>query len=419
MLLDGNLKQFPLPEVLLFLGPRTGRLRLYDVPKYAMMDLDLSQGQAHSLHLGGIQLTEMNEIVAELSVIVETGDGRFEFLDEQVASVPREQPLLINDLVMAMVVQVDQKLSQKRAALLPEDANAEDAGKCMLLFHLPEGYTPLRERINHYVEIARAAAEINANEPAQALQSDAARGPLTAWSVDQIQKLLEEIELRRYLRTQTIYEYQPDGKWRPLCEEYFVSFEDLKRDRFPRLELAAPEHLFLELCRALDQNLLAELALHFETIAGRHVLFNLSVASIMGTVFAQFCRSVPKGQRSLIGFELHRGDLLQDFSQTLNAMMTLHREGFKVAIDSVTPNMANYINLAAFEADFIKINVSQDRAEQLADPAIREGLARVPKEKLIFFRCDNDRALAAGLAMGVSKFQGWLIDDAVQQGRGA
>jgi len=121
MLLDGNLKQFPLPEVLLFLGPRTGRLRLYDVPKYAMMDLDLSQGQAHSLHLGGIQLTEMNEIVAELSVIVETGDGRFEFLDEQVASVPREQPLLINDLVMAMVVQVDQKLSQKRAALLPED----------------------------------------------------------------------------------------------------------------------------------------------------------------------------------------------------------------------------------------------------------------------------------------------------------
>ena len=97
----------------------------------------------------------------------------------------------------------------------------------------------------------------------------------------------------------------------------------------------------------------------------------------------------------------------------------MHREGFKVAIDSVTPDMVNYLNLAAFDVDFIKINVSKDRAGLLADPAIREGLARIPKEKLIFFRCDNERALKAGLEMGVGKFQGWMIDDAVQQGKGA
>jgi EAL domain-containing protein (putative c-di-GMP-specific phosphodiesterase class I) len=299
------------------------------------------------------------------------------------------------------------------AALVPEDQANEEATKCVILFHLPEGYIPLRERINYYVGIARAAALVGQGEPSKALKSEAARGPLTAWSVDQIEKLLNEIELRRYVRTQSIHEYRPDGSWQPMWEEYFVSFEDLKREQFPKLDLVAPEHLFLALCRALDQTLLAELTEHFETIAKRRVFFNLAVSSVTSAVFARFCRGVPKDQRSLIGFELHRGDLLQDFSLTLSSMMTLHRENFKVALDGITPDMVNYLNLGAFEADFVKIDVSKDRADQLQDPAIRDTLTRIPKEKLIFFHCDNDRALAAGLSMGISKFQGWLIDDAI------
>jgi EAL domain-containing protein (putative c-di-GMP-specific phosphodiesterase class I) len=304
------------------------------------------------------------------------------------------------------------------SALLPDDKSAAESGKFLLIFHLPDGYTPVRERINYYVEMARTAAIIGSGEPAQALQSEDARGPLTAWSVDQIEKLLTEIDLRRYVRTQPIYEYQPDSSWKPIAEEYFVSFADLKRERFPRVELIQPENLFLELCRALDQRLLGELALHTDTIVGRPIHLNISVSSVMGPVFAQFSRAIVKSQRGQITFEIHRGDLLQDFGMTLNAMMMMHREGFKVAIDGVTPDMINFLNLAAFEADFIKVNVSQDRAQQLRDPVIRKGLQAIAKEKLIFFRCDNDQALSAGLELGCGRFQGWYIDDAVQQARG-
>jgi hypothetical protein len=305
------------------------------------------------------------------------------------------------------------------SAIVPEETGGEETGKFMIIFHLPDGYTPVRERINHYVEVVRTAAVLGANEPQKLLQTEAARGPLTAWSVDQIEKLITEIDLRRYVRTQFIYEYGADAKWRPMCEEHFVSFDDLKRERFPKLEPIQPEHLFLELCQSLDQRLLAELSLHFDIVADRKVHFNLSVASVMSSVFAQFCRAVPKDKRGLIGFELHRGDLLQDFTRTLDAMMTLHREGFKVAIDGVSPDLAQYLNLAAFEADYIKINVSKDRADMLKDPKIRACLDPLPKDKIIFYRCDNDRALAYGLEIGVSKFQGWLIDDAIQQGQGA
>lgn len=296
-------------------------------------------------------------------------------------------------------------------ALLPDKNPAEDTHKFMLVYHMPNDYTPVRERINYYIDIARAAAVTGAGEPAQALKSEAAHGPLTAWSVDQIEKLLHEIDVRRYVRTQPIYQYGADGKWQPIVQEYFVSFEDLRRERFPKVELITPENLFLEVCHALDHSLLAHLTQNFDAIAGRPINLNLAVASIANPIFAQFCYVVPRTQRHLIGFELHRGDLLQDFSLTLNAMMVLHREGFRVAIDSVTPDMVNYLNLASFEADYVKINVSKDRADQLADPAIRRGLSGIPADKLIFFRCDNDKALKAGLDLGVSKFQGWLIDD--------
>ena len=127
--------------------------------------------------------------------------------------------------------------------------------------------------------------------------------------------------------------------------------------------------MFLALCETLDQRLLTSLIEHHQTIAGRsRSILNLSVAAVMSATFAQFAHSVPREERGLIGFELHRGDLLQDFTRTLGAIDTLKQEGFKVALDSMTPDMARYMNLAAFDVDYIKINVSRDRAEQLAEP---------------------------------------------------
>ncbi len=277
---------------------------------------------------------------------------------------------------------------------------------------MPKDYTPLRERTNHYVEIAQTVSALGTGgTPAQVLKSEAARGELTAWSVDQIGKLLGEIDLRRYGRTQPIYRREPDGSWTAVCEEYFISFEDLRRERFPKLDLITPEHLFLALCEMLDQRLAGYNDGASRDDRNRPIHLNLSVRSIMGSAYAQFIHGIPRNKRGFIGFELHRGDLFQDFALTLAAIEVLRSEGFKIAIDSVTPDMIDYLNLASFDVDHIKINVSKDRAAQLDNPAVRKGLARIPAQKLIFFRCDNERALAAGIEMGVSQFQGWLIDD--------
>jgi EAL domain-containing protein (putative c-di-GMP-specific phosphodiesterase class I) len=303
-------------------------------------------------------------------------------------------------------------------AIMPGQQHAEDHGKFLLIYRMPMDYTRLRERTNHYVEVVRAASIGTEGPPSEALRSEAARGPLTAWSVDQIGKLLNDIDLRRYGRTQPIYRSLSANQWQIVAQEYYVSFEDLRRERFPKLEIVTPEHMFLALCELLDQRLLTALDQNRQSVAGRPTHLNLSINSVLGAAFTQFARNIPREQRKLICCEIHRGDLLQDFTRTLDALSALHAEGFLTALDSITPDMANYINLAAFDVDYIKINVSRDRAAQLIDPAIRKGLAALPPARLIFFRCDNDKALMVGRELGVTLFQGWLIDDDAQGKRG-
>jgi hypothetical protein len=120
MPLVGNLSEFPLPEVLLLIGSRTGRLRIYDMPDLSPVEMDLSESQAHGLHIGDYFLTERSQIVAELSFMVETGEGMFEFSAQPVVSVQRDEPLPISELVMLLVLHVDEKLAKQRALLAPQ-----------------------------------------------------------------------------------------------------------------------------------------------------------------------------------------------------------------------------------------------------------------------------------------------------------
>ena len=304
-------------------------------------------------------------------------------------------------------VSAGQSVLPRLTALMPE-------GKTdyVQTYTLPADYMVARERANTYVEMVQN--HTLPPESIQALHGDAARGPLTAWSLDQIGKLLGDISLSDYTRIQPIYRRNERGLWLAEREEHFIGFDDLRRDHFPKLDLVASQHLFLALCETLDQRLLLSLYKNHVPFAGQAITLNLSIATVIDSAFARFVVTMPQDQRAQIGFELQRGDLLQDFAQTLDAIKLLKQEGFTVILDGITPDLTPYLDLTAFGADFIKINVARDRTEQLTHPPIRQALARIPVESLIFFRCDSDAAITAGEELGVTLFQGWRIDERVR-----
>jgi len=307
---------------------------------------------------------------------------------------------------------------QAMMVTLPNGVAPGDVDKYVLRYHLPDDYALLRERANFYVDLSRTASVTeDENSPARLLKSEAARGPLSTWSLNQIERLIRDVDLCPFIRSQSIYAYQKDKSWQQLFDEAFIGLEEVKQTYFPHIDVTHPRHLFLELCQMLDRGLLTVLTQNYNSISDLSLSLNLTLPTVLGQEFAQFTHHVPRSARQHVGFEIHCGDLMQDFTQTLNSIATLRQEGFKIGIDGVTPDMLNYINFSRFDVDFIKINVSKEQVGTLKYPLIREGIAHAPREKLIFFHCDTEAAVNAGIDIGVTKFQGWLVDDLARKWR--
>jgi len=111
----GNLSEFPLPEVLLLIGARTGRLRLLDVPEFGVLEIDFFNGEVHTLYLGKRSLTDVEEVVEKLSAVVQAQGGMFEFKMHAVVPVARPQPLTAMQLVMSLVCHVDEQVARQQA----------------------------------------------------------------------------------------------------------------------------------------------------------------------------------------------------------------------------------------------------------------------------------------------------------------
>jgi hypothetical protein len=112
----GNLSEFPLPEVLLLIGARTGKLRLLDVPEFGMLEIDFFNGEVHSLHIGQRTLTEITDLIDKLSAVVQANGGMFEFKMHSIVPVPRPRPLTITQLVMSLVCHVDEQIARQQSA---------------------------------------------------------------------------------------------------------------------------------------------------------------------------------------------------------------------------------------------------------------------------------------------------------------
>lgn len=142
----GNLSEFPLPEVLLLIGTRTGRLRLLDVPEFGIMDVDFSNGEVQAMSLGTGVFTETDDLIDKLSAVVQAQGGMFEFRLVPVASVARGIPLRVSELVMSLVCHVDEQVAQRRAMPTPEQ-------RYVLVSPQPEIW--IEPELNHFFMTAR------------------------------------------------------------------------------------------------------------------------------------------------------------------------------------------------------------------------------------------------------------------------
>lgn len=342
-------------------------------------------------------------------------DAPAEQLKEIATQFPADLFLMSNGDIFAILPEADANraghfINTAQSLLFPN--GAPDGEQSIVTYNFPADYTPLRERANVYVELVRAIEVMGPMRQAEeALQAEDVRGPLTAWSLAQVEKLLTTIDIKRYVRTQPVYQQVARGVWERRFIDFFVSVIDLQRERFPRLVLDTPARLFLDLCCTLDRKLFQELSYQADNWKDRRITINMAAETVLSSVFAQFCHVLPKDRRPSVGFDIHRSDLFLNFTATRNAMTVLKEEGFMVGIDGIAPSALPYINFNLFNVDYYKISVPHERLHELKDRANTQALAALDRNKIIFNRCDSEEALRIGQSLGVTHYQGWLIDD--------
>ncbi|MGE3770301.1 MAG: EAL domain-containing protein [Bdellovibrionales bacterium] len=279
------------------------------------------------------------------------------------------------------------------------------------IFAMPDDYMPLRERINYYIGIAKDLEENVADDPERNLQSDAVQGPLTAYALSEIERLLESLDIRRYHRAQRVYEKQTDGSFKTYYEENFISTTELQQDKFPRLDLRGSGRLFAELSSQMDRRMLAHLLRVTDQWQGRSIGLNLSARTVLSSTFAQFCHVVVGAARQHVTFEIHISDLFHDLPTFENALTTLRNEGFRVVIDGLRPDMLPLLRLEALSVEGYKISVRKDMLPFINQPLVLQAVRQLLPAKVIFMHCETQQAMDIGAALGITHFQGFYIDD--------
>ena len=143
----GNLSEFPLPEVLLLIGQRTGRLRLLDVPEFGVLDLDVSNGAVQTMHIGSDLVTEARKMVEKLGAIVITQSGMFEFRLVPVSITNQPQALSIHDLAMKLVCHVDEQTRRRQL-----DASSRQLHRLVV----PQPEIWMEPELDRFLETARS-----------------------------------------------------------------------------------------------------------------------------------------------------------------------------------------------------------------------------------------------------------------------
>jgi hypothetical protein len=288
-----------------------------------------------------------------------------------------------------------------------------DLGQLVHSYNVPGGYGDLRQRANDYLEVAvaRAAASPCAAALAPAGVLAELEGPLSARVVGHLEDAVEDLDIGRYLRSQTVYRAGADGSWLPFYCEYFTGMADLHRENFPKVQLLGRRRMFHEFCQCLDEKMLSGIGTQRGVAANDGAIgINLGIKSVSGPLLSTLGRATARVARSSVVVELDVLLLLEDVAASRRATDMLREEGYRIAVDGVTLDLLGYISPERFDADFFKVHVAHDRLGSLNDSESIGALRRLGRERVIFSRCDHEMAVTVGRAIGCDKFQGRLID---------
>ncbi len=237
--------------------------------------------------------------------------------------------------------------------------------------------------------------------------------PLGAMNLAAINQKLQGTRVADLIREQACLLMGPGGPGGIVFRENFVSMAELKKRIAPDVNLFASPWLFQYLTETLDKRMLAVLSNRDIEGLANPVSLNLNIGTILSRDFQKFHQAIGKFTSKII-IEMQVIDIFADMSAFGYARDTLQERGYRVLVDGLSPLSLQFFDPGELQSDFVKINWGAEfegdtDATRIAQ--MRDVVTSTGKDSVILARVDTEEAVKWGLALGVSRFQGFFIDD--------
>ena len=264
--------------------------------------------------------------------------------------------------------------------------------------------TMVDERARHDAQVSAAPVAVRKSPPTT---------PLDPASLAVLESAIAQADLTTMILRQPICAVSIDRTPEPVFQEIYTSIESLRLMLMPAVDLHANIWLFQDLTRHLDRCMIAYLAHNDEDVLRRAFSLNLNVSTLLSPEFLEFDKTHNTGKRSIV-IELQLTDIFSDLNSYYFARDFLRERGYRFCLDGVTHMSLPLVDRDRLGFDLMKVFWTADFADHLnglGGDELRQAAHRAGPERLILARCDSELALDVGESLGVSLYQGHLLDD--------
>lgn len=283
-----------------------------------------------------------------------------------------------------------------------------DQTRLVLSYELGGNYRSAADRVAKYAEMAQQKAQPEAG--AKKLR------PLTHSDIKNVMRAYEKFGsekfIKTFVRSQEVC-IAVDGRApEPVMTEYFISMDLLRKPLFVDVEMRGSGRLFNEFTLVLDQILLN--AFDKLKVGDKRVSLNLNVESVFTEAFEMFIENTPEDVLQQVVFEFRQSNIVENFDEFQVARGLIRAKGAHIAVDQIFPQTVGLVDLDFLGASIAKIHWRNGAEEVLyeREKAIKNLISAGVLPVLI--RVDQERALEVGNSMGITMYQGFLIDDLIK-----
>ncbi len=343
--------------------------------------------------------------------------------------------LFNNDLVVicngAEVADIDRSVLHLRY-LFSEDPflkNDEDGdARFCVWFDLEEDYLDLlslaQRMVSAQARHAQRKTERSDKAPARKIAEEkeekdekgeeAPHSPLDPPNLAALEQAIAQTDLSTFIRRQPICAVVRDRKPEPVYYEIYTSIEALRQIVMPGVDLRANQWLFQDFTKHLDRRMIAYLAQNDDATLQNAFSVNLNVSTLLSPEFLDFDEVLNSGTRGGIVIEVQLFDVYAELGNFLFARDFLHERGYRFCLDAMTHLSLPLIDREGLGFDLVKLLWSADLYDQLSGArgqGVREAALKIGSERLILNHCDTEQALEVGDSLGITLFQGRLLDE--------